>query len=290
MRTGYQYQSPLVVPSAGPGDSTSPEVRVFQLFINQSANPLEYSVNGIVGDPLQAPGACMLFDPTGAQYASALEVAFDNRQGGTVYFPLYPGIALDARPGYFKKFHLRTISLLNNSFASTPPAYIGKLVVSSSIIASVAGVSAAAPYYVRPAPIVWGTGNFNNQGTGTGNRWAAVGGGTGIFQFRCPVDLSTLTAQAGLLVSGLVSGLKYTIRNTGTGQIYVSNNGGLTNGADATSLDSVFPIANGVEEVFQQSIYPNSFANPTQTSTNLSLFVYSDNIAAGFSVSLEGTR
>lgn len=288
--------SQLSVEEVRSGSNSLAFPRVFNLFVTQNAfNLTEFptagSNLGAVG--ISAPGSCILFDASGSQYQTLLEVALDERQAVgndgngnaivTNYFPLYPGASMDFRPGKFGKLFLRATGIF--AIGTTARNFIGRIIISSSLITMQPGVNAWSPMYTRPTPAAQVPGS-SIQGITPGNPtdWAA--NGTGRFTFKMTLPTTTVSqGAANVTPAGIPLGIgtafsrvEYVVKNRGPGSVYISGNPGIV-AETASNNAQTYELEAGEKERFILGNMPNSSFSPSQSNFT-GLIIYTDSPGA----------
>lgn len=251
----------------------SPELRVFSLSVLQTNNPQTYP------QPLEVAGASLFFDPEGAELLVTLLVALDAFEIDVDNFiTISPGVTYNFRPAGFTRLFVRTLSQYTDSDATR--RYIGRLVVSPSMVAPAVGASAAAPVYTRKVPSVFAfTTAYNNNRTGT-NNFADLGG-TGIFTSQIAFPLVSAAAPN--------TGSRVTVKNIGSGNVYVSPSSTLTNPALMTQIQQTFELAPRESVTFEAIATLNTRQTPT-AGTFQSVNVYAGDLNAAICVVEESFR
>lgn len=247
----------------------SPQSRVFALTVVQNANPANIIGSGEL--KLIASGRTVRYDPTGSAFLAIVEASFDsNDPNGSDFQPLHPGDTFDFGPAEFNWLYLRSTAQFVNSFAGSATQFIGRLIISPTLISRQTGASAQQPIWTRPAPLIPTLGMARNGQVGTTN-WQAVGGGTGIFAF--------LFAIPGITAAATLTGFSVTVRNTGGTPVYLSHSGTLTNGGSDVSVQQTFQVPSGAVHTVISRPQPNTPQNPTSLTLK-PVFVYSNDAAA----------
>jgi len=260
---------------SGQGSVAKPNLRVIPIVATAAMTGVSLS-SGVFAYQmaLQVPhaGSCVMLDQNLAvgDLPGTVYVAFDEvtvYPNGTIAnaFNLQPENVMDVRPGQFNMFSVYVTSSLSTLSAGTS---FGRLILGDGFYLNQAGSGAGAAGFVQPGLTSIYSGTDQVGSGATSNGWAAVGGGTGIFQFRW--------INAAALLGAAFLGYATTIKNVGGQTLYVAGGATgatLSNGSDVNQLNQVFPIRAGEEETFE--------VHPKNASTVLTgEYVYSPDAAA----------